>query len=196
VSQYQGVSESKKRVALIVLSVFILYSLFFILNLFRADVAFNTGEKFSRYGLYEEATEYYQGATSLNPREPRYHRELAYVLSRQGKVKEAVKEAEVAYNLNPKNSLTVRSLISTYVELSDFEPQYLSRAGELGAEAIAWQPTNPQLYYEQALILFKAEKTKEAIRSLEKALVLKPDYSQAKELLAKVALETSPQNPN
>ncbi len=178
-----------KKVALIVLLLIIVYGLLFIVDLFRADTAFNNGEKLSRYGLYEVATEYYREAVSRNPCEPRYHRELASVLTKLDIVEEAEREAEIAYNLNPKNSLTIRSLVSTYVDLADINPQYQTRAEELIAEAIAWQPTNPQLYYEQALILFKVEKNEAATEALQKALELKPDYQKARELL-----ETSPQN--
>ncbi len=166
---------------------FTLYSLFLILNLFRADVAFNSGEKFSRYGLYELAAVSYQKALSFNPHEPRYHRELASVLAKQGVVEEAEREAEVAYNLNPKNSLTVRSLISTYVDLSDRDAKYLARAEELVAEAIVQQPTNPELYYEQALVLFKSEKDEEAVEALQKALELKKDYKEVQDLLEEIA---------
>ena len=173
----------KRNLALAALSLLIVYCSLFIVDLFRADVSFNTGEQAKRYGLYEIAVEYYQKAITFNPREPRYHRELAYVLARQGVVEEAAREAEVAYNLNPKNSLTVRSLISTYIELSDLDDKYLTRAEELTAETIAWQPTNPQLYYEQALIFLKAEKNKEAIEALQKALELKKDYQKPRELL-------------
>lgn len=178
------------------------YCSLFTVNLFRADVFFNSGEKFSRYGLYEMAAEYYQKATSLNSSEPRYHRELANVLAalaqgeesreeRVALIDKAEREAELAYQLNPKNSLTVRSLISTYIDLADFDSQYQTRAEELITEAIAWQPTNPELYYEQSLILFKAGKDKEALTALQKALELKPDYQKAREFL-----ETFQQNPN
>jgi len=169
--------------ALLLLTV---YCLLFTVNLFRADVAFNDGEKFSRYGLYEIATKYYRKAITLNPREPRYHRELSSVLAKLGEVPEAEREAEIAYNLNPKNSLTVRSLISTYVELANFDAQYLSRAEGLIAESIAWQPTNPQLYYEQALILLKAEKNEEAVAALQRALELKKDYKEVQNLLEEI----------
>jgi Flp pilus assembly protein TadD len=175
-------SRSQKILLAVLLSL-ILYSLFFILNTFRADVAFNEGEKFSRYGLYEIATADYRKAIALNPREPRYHRELASVLAKQGDITEAAHEAEVAYNLNPQNSLTVRSLISTYVDLADFDSQCLTRAEELIAEAINQQPTNPQLFYEQALILLKAGRDEEAVAALEKSLELKPDYQKVKDLL-------------
>lgn len=172
-----------KTFALTAIVLITICCLLFALNLFLADVSFNDGEKFSRYGLYEIAVEDYRRAISLNPREPRYHRELAAVLAKLGEVKEAEREAEIAYNLNPKNSLTVRSLISTYTELSDIDPKYLIRAEELIAESIAWQPTNPQLYYEQSLILLKANKNEEASGALQKALELKPDYSKAQDLL-------------
>lgn len=203
VSKYQGVKVSKERgvdvaqlssrrkLALAVVLLVTSYLLLVTVNLFLADVSFNSGERAQRYGLYETAVGYYNGAISLNPREPRYHRELASVLAKLGIVEEAEREAEIAYQLNPKNSLTVRSLISTYVDLSDIDPKYLTRAEELISETIAQQPTNPQLYYKQALILFESEKDEEAVESLQKGLELKPDYQKARELL-----ESSPHNLN
>ena len=180
-----------KKLALVGVLLFSVYCSLFIVDLFRADVSFNTGEKMQRYGLYKAAAEYYQRAINRNPREPRYHRELASVLAKAGMVEGAEQEAEVAYNLNPKNSLTVRSLIATYVALADIDPKYLTRAEELITEAVDQQPTNPQLYYEQALILFKAKKDEEAVEALQKAVELKPDYQKARELL-----EVSQHSPN
>ncbi len=180
-----------KTIILTAVVLITIYCLLFTVSIFRADVSFNSGEKFSRYGLYDIAAEDYRKAITLNSREPRYHRELAYVLAKLGRPEEAEREAEVAYNLNPKNSLTVRSLVSTYVDLADIAPEYLTRAEELIAEAINQQPTNPQLYYEQALILFRAEKNNAAVAALQKALELKPDYQAVRELL-----ETSQHNPN
>lgn len=179
---YNTVADWKK-LALVAVLLFATYFLLSTANLFRADASFNTGEQAQRYGLYEVAVEHYQNAVSRNPREPRYHRELASALAKLGMVEEAEREAEIAYNLNPKNSLTVRSLISTYVDLAETDPKYLIRAEELIAEAINQQPTNPQLYYQQALILFKAEKDKEATEALQKALELKRDYRKVQDLI-------------
>lgn len=178
-----------KTLALTAIALITVYCLLFTVDLFRADAAFTNGENFSRYGLYEPATEYYRKAISLNPREPRYHRELASALAKLGVIEEAEREAEIAYNLNPKNSLTVRSLISTYIDLADIDSKYQIRAEELVAETINQQPTNPQLYYEQALILFKAKKDEEAIEALRKALELKPDYRKAQDLLKSIAIQ-------
>ncbi len=198
VSEYQSIKVSKKeRTTLplrkkVLLAVILLITLHFALctfNLFLADTSFNNGGKAKRYGFYEQAVQDYRSAISLNPHEPRYHRELASVLARLERVEEAEREAEITYNLNPKNSLTVRSLISTYVDLAEIDPKYRTRAEELIAEAINQQPTNPQLYYEQALMFFKAEKDEEATEALKKAVELKPDYRKAKELL-----QSSPQN--
>jgi len=172
-----------KKVLLIVILLSIIHCSLLIVDLFCADVAFNNGENFSRYGLYNIAAEEYQKAVALNPREPRYHRELAYVLAKLQQVEPAEREAEIAYHLNPQNSLTVRSLISTYVELADIDPQYLTRAEEMIVEAVAQQPTNPELYYQQALIFLKGEKDEEAVEALRKALELKPDYQKPRELL-------------
>ena len=179
-----NVSEKdKKKLALAAIFLITFYCLVFVLNLFRADASFDRGEQATRYGLYGVAAENYQRAIVLNSREPRYHRELAYALAKLGAVKAAAGEAEMAYNLNPKNSLTVRSLVSTYVDLADLDSKYLARAEELVTKATAQQPTNPQLYYEQALILLKSEKDEEAVKALQKALELKKDYTKARELI-------------
>ena len=172
-----------QKLTLVTVLLFASYCLVSTTNLFLADVSFNTGEKMQRYGLYETAAKYYQKAINRNWREPRYHRELASALARLGLEERAVREAEIAYTQNPKNSLTIRSLITTYVYLSSTDFKYLTRAEELIAEAISQQPTNPQLYYEQALVFLKGEKENEAIRTLEKALELKPGYQKVRELL-------------
>ncbi len=179
----------RKKVLLVVILLVTLHFALCTFNLFLADASFNNGDKAKRYGFYEQAVQDYRSAISLNHREPRYHRELASVLAKLERVEGAEREAEIAYKLNPKNSLTVRSLISTYIDLAEIDPKYQTRTEELIAEAINQQPTNPQLYYEQALILLKAEKTEGAIKTLQKAVELKPDYRKAKELL-----QTSPQN--
>ncbi len=172
-----------RKLALIAVLLFTIYGLLITANLFFADVSFDTGERAKRYGLYETAARYYQEAIGRNWREPRYHRELASVLAGLGMVERATQEAEIAYTQNPKNSLTIRSLIATYVGLADIDPKYLTRAEELTIEAISQQPTNPQLYYEQALVFFKAGKDDKAKSTLERALELKPDYQKARELL-------------
>lgn len=173
----------KKKIALILWGLLTFYFLLFTLNLFLADVSFNYGERARRYGLDEIAADYYRDAINLNPREPRYHRELASVLVSLDKIAEAEVAAETAYDLNPHNSLTLRSLVSTY---SQTHPR---RAEELAQEAIDQQPTNPELYYQQALILLQGERYEEAGLSLKKSLELKPDYQKARELL-----ESFPQN--
>lgn len=175
--------KRKKVFLLTIVLLMAAYGLLLTINLFLADVSFDLGERAKRFGLYETAVEYYQGAINLNPREPRYHRELASVLASMDKLEEAEAEAEIAYRLNPRNSLTVRSLISTYVQMSKTDNKYQRRAEELAQEVIDQQPTNPQLYYQQALILLQAEKEEKAASSLKKALELKPDYRKAKELL-------------
>jgi len=172
-----------RKLALIAVLLFTSYGLLMTANLFFADVSFNTGERAQRYGLYETAARYYQKSINRNWQEPRYHRELASVLAKLGMTQKAAQEAEIAYTLNPKNSLTIRSLIATYVYLSSTDLEYLTRAEELIIEAINQQPTNPQLYYEQALVFLKGEKADEATKALERVLELKPDYQKARELL-------------
>lgn len=179
----RNIVASWKKLVLIAVLLFTIYCLLITANLFFADVSFNTGERAQRYGLYETAAKYYQKAINRNWQETRYHRELASVLAGLGLFERAAREAEIAYTQNPKNSLTIRSLIVTYTDLADLDPQYLTRAEELIIEAIDQQPTNPQLYYEQALVFFKAGKDEEARCALAKALELKPDYQKVRELL-------------
>jgi tetratricopeptide (TPR) repeat protein len=195
----KGLSGKKKggwlalwqKLALLVLGLLTVLLLIGTLNIFLADVSFNLGEAAARYGFYAAAVGHYQDAIALNPREPRYHRELAWILANSGEVGSAVKEAEAAYRLNPQNSLTLRSLITTYKVLAKGDSQYQKRAEKLIQETIDQQPTNPELYLEQAKIFLEATKSAQARESLKKALKLKEDYVKAREFL-----QTLPQNPN
>lgn len=165
--------------------------LVYIWKILLADIAFSRAEALKDLGLYEQAITEFQKAIRLNFYEPRYHRELAYnwailALSTQDTsikenyINQATKEAQTAYSLNPKNSLTLRSIINTYFELSKEKGEYQVIAEELVQEAINFIPTDPVLRYIQGKIFTQGEKYEAALNSFDEAIKLKADYREAK----------------
>lgn len=165
--------------------------LVYIWKIFLADTAFSRGETLKELGLYEQAITEFQRASRLNFYEPRYHRELAYnwaILAlntqdtslKENYINQAAKEAQTAYSLNPRNSLTLRSIINTYFELSKERGEYQAIAEDLVQEAINFIPTDPVLRYIQGKIFTQGEKYEAALNSFDEAIKIKADYREAK----------------
>lgn len=168
-----------------------------VVNIFLADVSFTQGYAQAEGGLAQLAETPLKDAIRLNPWEPAYHKELAYVYAQKYVEAEdetdlnlALKEARTAYNLNPKNSLTLRSLIRVYYLLSKVKPEYKVNLEKLALDIIKLSPTEPRSYYDAALMFYYSG-DKEAARELnDEAIKLRPGYPEALELTPK--LETTP----
>lgn len=179
----------------LILPIFILI-LVQILNIFLADVSFSQGLSEADQDR-EEAEANFKDAISLNPYEPAYPKELAFVLAqkavteaeaqkRKSLARQAEKVAQRAYQLNPKNSLTLRSLIKTYYLLSRIDEAYEKDLEDLVKVIIRLSPTEPRSYLDAGLAFFSLGKVKEASASIERSLELKPDYVEAREFLERL----------
>jgi len=173
----------------------IIFSAFFLLlgvvTWFRADMAYARGVALADAGYLYGAESSLQAATTLWSAEPAYHRELAAVYSRLALVageqrahyaELAAREAARSLKLNSRNILTLKSLVSTYFNLSHASPVYRIQVENIVQQAIDLCPTDPVLWYFKALVLLSAEKPVEARAALDRALVLKPDYAKAQEV--------------
>lgn len=167
-------------IALIILSA--VYCLLFTAKLLLADIYFAQGLTWGSAGYFETAIPYFQKAVSLNPREPAYHREFAFVLSQLRLLELADYEAQIAYGLNPRNSLTLKSIIKTYYDLAQIDEKYQEPAENLAQEMVALSPTDAKAYYNLALVLLRGEKVDAALAVLERAVELRPSYQEAIDL--------------
>ncbi|MDO8638156.1 MAG: O-antigen ligase family protein, partial [Candidatus Daviesbacteria bacterium] len=166
-----------------------------IITLFRnywADTYFAVGNNASDAGNPGKAYNQLTNAVSLNPGEPYYRSELAFAAASaavalseddpttSARLKnEAIKETEKVLKESPKNVSFYRSAIRTYYLLSTLDPNFTDKTLQVMDQTIALAPTDAKLIYNKAIILGQLGKNQEAIKALEKAIALKPNYSDA-----------------
>jgi len=83
---------------------------------------------------------------------------------------------------SPQNLLIVRRAANSYFLLATFNPQNEQSALEIASKLIILAPTDPQSYLGLAKIQAGLGKEKEAEKTLQKTLELKPDYQEALDL--------------
>lgn len=168
-----------------------------LLSIFLADVLLTSGLRDRRLGDYQASERELFWATHLNPFEPRYHREYAALLAdlsgksfevkgdsemkKQAKTLalSAGQEAATAIELNPNNSLTLKALLKVYYSLSLSYPAFEPLTESLGQTLLLLSPTEAHVRYSFALVLSGYGKTEQAIKLVDEALGLKPDYPEA-----------------
>ncbi|MEK7610800.1 MAG: hypothetical protein AAB486_00310 [Patescibacteria group bacterium] len=176
------------------------------LSMFLADVFLTRALADRRIGDYQAAERELFWATRLNPFEPLYHREYAALLAdlsikslavkedpemikqSQTLARNAGREAGRAIELNPRNSLTLKALLKTYYSLSLYYPAFEEITKSLGQTLLVLSPTEAHVRYSTALVFAGYGKGDQAIKLVDEALRLKPDYPEAlslKETLTK-----------
>ena len=91
--------------------------------------------------------------------------------------------AEKTLSASPNNLITTRKIANAYFLISDYDKEYKQKALGVGQKLTELAPTDPQSYLTFAKIQAGLGQDEEAIKTLETALSLKPDYQEAKELL-------------
>lgn len=165
-----------------------------IFSLLLSDVNFASALSLGRQNRFAEADLKFSRSVKLNPIEPAYRREYAFNLAQEAltqageqerltTIMEAAIQAETAFFLNPHNSLTVKSLLRTYFTLAKIEPIFEKDVEKYAKRITTLVPTEPRAFYDTALILSYLTKNDEALTYAQKAVSLKPDYGEAKELV-------------
>mgnify|MGYP001569408833 CR=1 FL=1 len=178
--------------------ILIIFGVKAISNIFFADTDFSKAVSLSKQGYFSQADLEFSTAIKKNPVEPTYHREYAFNLVQEALLSTdeseqirlastAVVQAETAYRLNPINSLTLKSLLRTYYGLSKIDPVFENKVEEYAKKVTELTPSEPKTFYDAALILSYLDKNEEATPYAEKALFLKPGYTEAKDLLLKLS---------
>jgi tetratricopeptide (TPR) repeat protein len=159
--------------------------LFWIGSYWLADTYYAVGQNETDIASLEKAV-------ALHVNEPLYHSELGYTAAAAASsVSEsdatysadlknlAVLETQYVLTTHPSNVSLWRTAIRTYYQLSTLDPNYEQKTVDLFDQTIKLAPTDPKLYYNKGLLLQIMDKDAEAITSLEKAVALKPNYSDA-----------------
>jgi len=183
--------DLRKKLSVFAIALFSFYFLLKVVDWFLADVSYSRGRAMADAGYLFEAEKSFRKATSLWPKEPAYHRELAVVYAHLAQVSADEEkaqfldltslEAKKTLDLNPRNLLSLKSLVSTYFTLAQIDPSYQVQTENIVQRAITLCPTDPTLWYFKALVLLGEEREDQAKLALDEALRLKPDYVKAKE---------------
>lgn len=162
-------------------------------SIFWADLTFTQAVSLSKQGFLADADLKFAEAIRHNPFEPTYRRESAFNLvqetigtenreEQKELIQQTLAQAEAAFRLNPKNSLTLKSLLRTYYALARIDPRFETQVQQFAEKVTKLAPTEPRAFYDAALIFSYLGQDETSLRYVEEALNLKPDYPEAKEL--------------
>jgi tetratricopeptide (TPR) repeat protein len=139
------------------------------------------------YGLLHqnrEALEQLREAVRLEPSEAEFRYSLALALNEAGDLKSAIAQLQEATRLNPRYADAWRNLGLARAAQDD-----LPGALDALARAEGLEPGDPRLPYARATVLARLRRAAEARTAALRALELRPDYSEALELLDRLASE-------
>lgn len=108
-------------------------------------------------------------AVALSPNEPLFRLEPA---------KNSPSELKAVEKMAPRNVKLMKSIASSYSDLEEYEEE-----NRILTNLTKLAPTDASLFYSLALSYGRLGNLPQAKKSLEKALVLKPDYELARNLL-------------
>lgn len=193
---------------------FILFSYLLIspINQFRADLAYNKGKVLLQYQNIKESIKYLTTATELNPQEPLFPALLAEAqasavvaikqqldslpatasasIKTQGQqmidgfIQEATANAKKAINMNKYHTLLYKSKAKSELYIGMTKPEYNQKALDTLIELSALAPSDAKIYYNIGLLYDQLNRPTDAQLAYQQAVLLKPDYEDAKRFLA------------
>jgi len=168
------------------------------LKYWYADSRFALGEKLNKSSETNKAFPFLQKAISLRPSEPIYYDELSLsaaslavsaaqqqqaTLSAQ-LVDLAITSSDRSLKISPYNLNFWKNRTRLFYSLAEIEGKYTQQALESLLMANKLAPTDAKIVYNLALVYAKLNQEETAIKTLEEAVNLKPNYDQARYALA------------
>jgi predicted CXXCH cytochrome family protein len=138
---------------------------------------------YSSLNQNRQALEQLREAVRLEPREAEYHYSLALALSDAGDLAQAITELQEAARLNPRRADVWRNLGLALAAKED------SAALAALARAESIDPGDPRIPYARATVLARLGRLPEARAAAARALELRPDYPEARELIQRLLLK-------
>lgn len=162
--------------------------LFAISKYWYSDYLYNLGKNYNSANKPDIAIIYLQKAIKNAPKQALYHNELATsytTLSSLDKnyTEKAASETKIASTLSPKNINVIKSQFGVYIRLSEIDTSYAVEAKKTLDQAILMAPNDPRLIYNLGLMFARSGQFSEAVKILEKAIELKPNYDDPKRAL-------------
>ncbi|MEK7111904.1 MAG: tetratricopeptide repeat protein, partial [Patescibacteria group bacterium] len=101
----------------------------------------------------------------------------------------AINESQTAVTLSLKNVNLKRSRANIFLKLAALDQVYLERARDTLLEALTLAPTDAKLYYNLGLTYARLGDTNNAVKLLEKAIVMKANYKEARLAYALILID-------
>lgn len=187
-------------VPVILLSLFLVYGS---LRVYAGDVAFGQSLLAASQNLGTQTYDKQLKAVEINPYSSLYRRNyattnlaLANSLSQQqglsdqdqetvaALIRQGIREARNSVILEPSNPVNWETLASIYRQLINVAEGSVDWTITSYTETIARDPNNPRLRVELGGVYYQLEQYQSAIRLFEQAVILKPDYANARYNLA------------
>jgi tetratricopeptide (TPR) repeat protein len=190
--------NSSQKIGVGIVLILAFYLIFIICRYWYTDTLYATGYAYNHASRPDLATNYLVNAINLEPYQPLYYSELAnsyaelsLAFNQQKDATDtqkfadlAVSESDRSISLAPNNFIFKMSRFGVFVMLSTVNPNYLLNAQATLVNAINEAPTYAKLYYNLGLTYDRTNQVDLAVQTLQKAVELKSDYTDARLALA------------
>jgi protein O-mannosyl-transferase len=128
-----------------------------------------------------EALHYAQRGVEIAPGSAESHNNLGFVLNRLGKVDEAIGEYEQAVQIDPDYAEGQSNLGTALVRVGKYEDAVAHYQ-----QSLRVKPALAETHYDLAVAFIKLGRKPEAIEELKRAVTLRPDFTPARDALARL----------
>jgi tetratricopeptide (TPR) repeat protein len=153
-----------------------------------AEAHVNLGSALAEGGQWAPAVTEYEAALRLDPRNAQADFELGNALSALGRAREAIPHYEAAVRAQPDNAEFRNNLGGALLEGAQRVDDAIAQFNT----ALRLKPDSAETHTNLAVALADRGDRAEAVRHLEQALRLRPDYAFAREQLARLRSGNSP----
>lgn len=206
-SKQQAASRSVLNSIQVIILISLLFTTYFSLlttyNYWQTDILYNTAKKMYLSGEYETSRKILEEVVMRSPKQAAYWDQLALTSSRLAaefhengddiKAREfggsAIFESSKALGLSPYNVPVKKNAANIFIRLSALDSNHLVRAREMMKEATYIAPTDPKLHYNLAVAYLRTGDMDNSIKTLEKTILMKPNYKDARFALALIYID-------
>lgn len=189
-----NVKSKFQKIWLVVLSISVFLTLIQIYRYWKSDIYYNNAKIESRKENYEKAKVEIEKAIDISPKEPVFLSESALIYSEislneaqlenesssKAAANIAINNADSAIVLSPENVSYQKILSSIYYKFSIFSSEYLILAEDPLKKASQLSPFDPKTHYQIGILSLKNNNIDQGLSSLQKAVVLKPNYKEGR----------------
>jgi tetratricopeptide (TPR) repeat protein len=129
---------------------------------------------------FDEALQYARRNVEIAPDTAESHNNLGFVLMRLGRIEEAIVEYEQAVQIDPNYAEGQSNLGTALVRVGKYDEALVHYQ-----QSLRVKPALAETHYDLAVALIKLGRKPEAIEELKRALTLQPDFTPARDVLAR-----------